>query len=82
MKKYQPLMMIDEGAYGKVYKAKIKETDELVAIKEFKSTDDDETVRKTSLREMKCLRSLKHPNIIELKEALKKKGRLYLVFEF
>ena len=74
--------MIDEGAYGKVYKAKIKETDELVAIKEFKSTDDDETVRKTSLREMKCLRSLKHPNIIELKEALKKKGRLYLVFEF
>lgn len=82
MNKYQNLGIIDSGAYGTVYKARVKETDEIVAIKEFKSTDDDETVRKTSLREVKCLRSLKHPNIIQLKDALKKKGRLYLVFEF
>ena len=25
---------------------------------------------------------LRHPNIVELKEAFKRKGRIYLVFEF
>lgn len=33
-------------------------------------------------REVKILRLLKHPNIVELKEAFKRKGRIYLVFEF
>ncbi len=28
------------------------------------------------------LRLLKHPNIVELKEAFKRKQRVYLVFEF
>jgi len=51
-------------------------------LNKFKSTDEDEAVRKTSLREVKCLRTIKHDNIIQLKEAFKKKGRLYLVFEF
>jgi len=82
MNKYQKLGIIDDGAYGTVYKARVKETDEIVAIKEFKETDDDETVKKTSEREVKCLRQIKHPNVIDLKQAFRKKGRLYLVFEF
>jgi serine/threonine protein kinase len=43
-----------------------------VAIKKFKDSDEDETVKKTILREVKMLRLLKHPNIIDLKEAFKK----------
>ena len=82
MNKYQKLGIIDGGADGTVYKARGKETDEIVAIKEFKETDDDETVKKTSEREVKCLRQIKHPNVIDLKQAFRKKGRLYLVFEF
>ena len=82
MNKYQVLGIIDDGAYGTVYKAKNKENDEIVAIKKFKSTDEDEAVKKTSIREVKCLRSIKHDNIIQLKEAFKKKGRLFLVFEY
>ena len=82
MNKYQVLGIIDDGAYGTVYKAKNKENDEIVAIKKFKSTDKDEIVKKTSIREVKCLRSIKHDNIILLKEAFKRKGRLFLVFEF
>ena len=48
-----------EGAYGIVYKAKNKETGEVVAIKKFKESEDDESVKKTTLREVKMLRMLR-----------------------
>ena len=54
-----------------------------MAIKKFKeSEDDEENVRKTTLREVKILRMLRHPNVVSLKEAFRRKGKLYLVFEF
>lgn len=43
---------------------------------------DDEIVRKTTLREVKILRMLKQANIVCLKEAFRRKGKLYLVFEY
>ena len=52
-----------------------------MAIKKFKDGDEDEAVKKTIFREVKMLRVLRHPNIIQLKEAFKK-SRLFLVFEF
>jgi len=53
-----------------------------VAIKKFKESDDDEIAKKTIMREVKMLRLLKYKNIVLLKEAFKRKGRLYLVFEY
>ena len=53
-----------------------------MAIKKFKDTDDDEIIRKNTQREVKMLRILRHENIVELKEAFKRKNRVYLVFEF
>jgi len=53
-----------------------------VAIKKFKESDDDEVLRKTTLREVKLLRILRHPNIVSLKEAFRRKTKLYLVFEY
>lgn len=41
----------------------------IVAIKKFKETDEDEVVKKTTMREIKVLWMMKHPNIVELKEA-------------
>jgi len=43
-----------------------------VAIKKFKETDDDEIVKKTTMREVKMLRLLRHENIVQLKEAFKR----------
>ena len=48
-----------EGAYGIVYKAKNKVSGEVVAIKKFKESEEDEIVKKTTLREVKMLRTLK-----------------------
>ena len=42
--------------YGVVVKARHKETGQIVAIKKFKESDDDEQVRKTALREVRILK--------------------------
>ena len=53
-----------------------------MGIKKFKEPDDDEIAKKTIMREVRMLRMLKYKNIVTLKEAFKRKGRLYLVFEY
>jgi len=82
MNKYDVLGVVGEGAYGVVLKCKNKDTNEVVAIKKFKESEEDEVVRKTTLREVKILRIMRHENIVQLKEAFRRKGKLYLVFEF
>ena len=72
MNKYEIQGLVGEGAFGIVYKAKNKETGEAVAIKKFKEEDDDDVIRKNTLREVKMLRSLKQENIVTLIEAFKK----------
>ena len=51
----------------------------IVAIKKFKeSAEEDQIVKKTTLREVKMLRTLKDPSVIRLIEAFKR----YLSFYF
>lgn len=82
MNKYEIMGVVGEGAYGVVLKCRNKETKEIVAIKKFKEGDDDENVKKTTLREVKMLKSLKHENIVFLIEAFRRKTKLFLVFEY
>lgn len=46
MNKYEILGVVGEGAYGVVLKCRNRETGEILAIKKFKETEEDETVRK------------------------------------
>lgn len=39
-------------------------------------------VRKTALREVRLLRSLRHANVVSLLEEFRQGGKLYLVFEY
>ncbi|KAL3156963.1 hypothetical protein ABBQ38_001221 [Trebouxia sp. C0009 RCD-2024] len=76
MNKYEVMEVVGEGAYGVVLKCRNKETGGVVAVKKFKESDDDEVVRKTTLREVKMLRSLRHDNIVTLLEAFRRKQKL------
>ena len=82
MQKYEILSVIGEGAYGVVLKCRDIESNIDVAIKKFKDTDDEEITRKTTMREVKILKMMSHENIVDMKEAFRKKGIVYLVFEY
>ena len=43
---------------------------------------DNEEVKRTTMRELRMLKSLKHENVVDLREAFKRRGKLYLVFEY
>eukprot|EP00002_Diphylleia_rotans_P031335 TRINITY_DN6508_c0_g3_i2.p1 TRINITY_DN6508_c0_g3~~TRINITY_DN6508_c0_g3_i2.p1 ORF type:complete len:590 (+),score=90.70 TRINITY_DN6508_c0_g3_i2:63-1832(+) len=81
MENYENLGTIGEGTYGVVMKARHRETGQIVAIKKFKESEDDDQVRKTALREVRILKQLRHDNIVNLIEVFRRKGKLYLVFE-
>merc|ERR1712170_141184 len=81
MQKYEKLEKIGEGTYGTVFKAKNRETQEVVALKRVRLDDDDEGVPSSALREICLLKELKHRNIVRLHDVLHSDRKLTLVFE-
>eukprot|EP00939_MAST-03C_sp_MAST-3C-sp1_P002812 g2812.t1 len=77
MDKYKLLGVAGEGQYGTVYRAQLKGSKQLVAIKKFKGREDDATHR-----EIELLQQLKHPNIVSLREKFRVQGKLHIVFEY
>lgn len=82
MEKYLKIEKIGEGTYGTVYKAKIKATGQLVALKKIKLECEDEGVPSTAIREISLLKELDHPNVVKLIEVIHSENKLYLVFEY
>ncbi|XP_015517394.1 cyclin-dependent kinase 5 [Neodiprion pinetum] len=81
MQKYEKLEKIGEGTYGTVFKAKNRETHEIVALKKVRLDEDDEGVPSSALREICLLKELKHKNIVRLYDVLHSDKKLTLVFE-
>lgn len=89
---FRKICQIGEGTYGQVYKAEDTFTGELVALKKVRLENEKEGFPITAVREIKILRQLNHPNIVNLKEIVtdkqdaldfrKDKGAFYLVFEY
>jgi len=65
---YEKLNRIEEGAYGVVYRARDKETGEIIALKKLKLDKEKYGFPTTSLREIQMLLMAKHPNIVNVKE--------------
>ncbi|CAJ1076210.1 cyclin-dependent kinase 12 [Xyrichtys novacula] len=90
--KFDIIGIIGEGTYGQVYKAKDKDTGELVALKKVRLDNEKEGFPITAIREIKILRQLKHRSVVNMKEIVtdkqdaldfkKDKGAFYLVFEY
>ncbi|TVU19260.1 hypothetical protein EJB05_35399 [Eragrostis curvula] len=80
--RYRKREVLGEGTYGIVFKATDTKTGQTVAIKKIRLGKYKEGVNFTALREIKLLKELKDPNIIELIDCFPYKGNLHLVFEF
>lgn len=73
---------LGEGTYGVVFKARDRETDNIVALKKIRLENTDEGIPSTAIREISLLQELRHPNIVELKDIVHGENKLYLIFEF
>mmetsp|Transcript_38470 Transcript_38470/g.36828 ORF Transcript_38470/g.36828 Transcript_38470/m.36828 type:complete len:96 (-) Transcript_38470:459-746(-) len=76
--------MIDEGAYGVVFRAQDKKTGEIVAIKRLKLEREKEGFPITALRELSTLISLKDQNIVDVKEIVygSTLNKIFVVMEY
>ncbi|EGC40130.1 hypothetical protein DICPUDRAFT_74328 [Dictyostelium purpureum] len=81
---YKKLYTINEGAFGVVYCAEDKETNEIVALKKIKMEREREGLPITSVREVKVLMELQHENIVNIKEIVlgKNINSIFMVMEF
>jgi serine/threonine protein kinase len=72
--KIDEVQKVGEGTFGKVYKASYVDDNgekQEVAIKKFNYFDkENQGISITTLREMKTLQNIDHPNIIKLRKIL------------
>ncbi|KAH7420336.1 hypothetical protein KP509_13G002500 [Ceratopteris richardii] len=84
--RYQVLEIVGKGSYGVVCSAVDKQTGEKVAIKKINDIFEHVSDATRILREIKLLRLLKHPDIVEIKHILlppssREFKDIYVVFE-
>ena len=83
---YQRLSFIDQGTYGLVFKARCRDTGDIVALKQVKLGQLTSKVGfpVTALRETNILLFLRHPNIVEVREMVvgSSTDKIFMVMEF
>jgi len=78
---YDITEVLGEGTYGKVRKARCRQTGEFRALKQMKLGTQEDGVPSTAIREIAILKELAHENIVRLIDVFCKPGELVLVFE-
>lgn len=82
---YEFLGKLGEGTFGEVYKARSKRHGSIVALKKILIHNEKDGFPITALREIKLLKMLSHPNILQLQEMAierskgRKKPSMYMV---
>ncbi|KXG52355.1 uncharacterized protein PGRI_086390 [Penicillium griseofulvum] len=87
---YEFLDKLGEGTFGEVYKARSKKDTKIVALKKILMHHEKEGFPITAIREIKLMKALSHPNILQLKEMSiergkgegRKKPSMYMVFPY
>ncbi|KAL2236104.1 UNVERIFIED_CONTAM: CBL-interacting serine/threonine-protein kinase 25 [Sesamum indicum] len=82
--KYEMGRLLGKGAFAKVYYARHLATDESVAIKVIKKDEviKDQRMMEQIKREIAVMRLVRHPNIVELKEVMATKSKIFFVMEY
>jgi cell division cycle 2-like protein len=67
---YERLNQIEEGSYGVVFRARDKQTGEIVALKKLKLEEEKNGFPITALREINALMACRHENIVNVREVV------------
>ncbi|KAF9569720.1 Pkinase-domain-containing protein [Agrocybe pediades] len=67
---YERLNQIEEGSYGVVFRAKDKQTGDIVALKKLKLDEEKNGFPITALREIYALMSCRHENVVGIREVV------------
>ncbi|KHN78555.1 Importin subunit alpha-2 [Toxocara canis] len=83
---FEKLNRIGEGTYGIVYRAKDSRNEQIVALKKVRMDEksEEEGISISALREIHLLMTLRHPNVVHLKEIAvgKRLTSIFLVMEY
>lgn len=71
---FEKKQKVGEGTYGSVFVARDRKSNEIVALKRINTQQEENGFPITALREVKILKALHHPNIVNLKEIVTSKG--------
>ncbi|KAI5669555.1 hypothetical protein M9H77_19408 [Catharanthus roseus] len=81
--KYEMGKVLGRGTFAKVYHGKELATEENVAIKVInKDQVKTEEMMKLITREISIMRLVRHPNIVQIKEVMATKVKIYIVMEY
>ncbi|KAJ2080458.1 kinase subunit of RNA polymerase II carboxy-terminal domain kinase I [Coemansia sp. RSA 988] len=72
---YTQISMVGKGTYGKVYKARNKETGQVVALKRMRIYTERDGFPITAMREIRLLKQLQHPNITQVLDVVPESGK-------
>ncbi|TFY72888.1 hypothetical protein EVG20_g117 [Dentipellis fragilis] len=67
---YERLNSIEEGSYGIVFRAKDKQTGDIVALKKLKLDEEKHGFPITALREINALMACRHENVVRIREVV------------
>ncbi|KAH9820067.1 kinase-like domain-containing protein [Melampsora americana] len=81
---YERLNHIEEGSYGVVFRARDKESNQIVALKKIKMDQERNGFPITSLREIHTLMMVKHENIVNVREIVvgETLTQIFIVMDF
>ncbi|KAG5367866.1 CTD kinase subunit alpha [Yarrowia sp. E02] len=79
---FDRVTQVGEGTYGKVYKAINQVSGTTSALKRLRLETEREGFPVTALREIKLLQSLRHDNIISLKEMMVEEKGVFMIFGY
>ncbi|KAF2238587.1 Pkinase-domain-containing protein [Viridothelium virens] len=75
IREYEILQKLGEGTFGEVHKARARRTNAVFALKKILMHNEKDGFPITALREIKLLKMLSHPNVLQLEEmAVERKG--------
>lgn len=87
--RYENMGIVGRGAFNKIYKARNRETGDIVALKAMQlstleqagQVEGGEGVPLEMMREMSILMSMRHPNIVAVREVVCDSSQMFMVME-